>query len=426
MSRHDERRRVRQRLSELTSRVGASRTAGFGIRGAVEPTPSSRDGSHTRLSATEIAAAASEGELVGENDPAEGRGRPRGIALPVAHGRSEGGERARETQSPGGVQLSRKAQRVGQIGRVEGVRGGGRWDDDRLPAREMESDGSDGEPGGEHDLAGGDGEVRVPGWLAEAGSRSMWRDRIVPERFRGARFDPGWRGVVTLALVGLAAVLAATVVVLRERPVAQPVPPMPAVRTTTGVRASAQLTSAPIVATPAGAAAVLPDGPEGVTGVELVVSVVGLVHNGGLLRIPNGSRVADAITAAGGVKEGADLSGLNLAQRLQDGDQVLVGAIGPSPGPMQLGSTTISAGRTATRPAPHVGSASSSSTAARIDLNIATESDLDALPGVGPVTARAIIAWRTKNGRFTDIEQLGEIDGIGPARLARLRGLVKV
>ncbi|WP_406239319.1 helix-hairpin-helix domain-containing protein [Nocardia sp. NBC_01009] len=290
----------------------------------------------------------------------------------------------------------------------------------------MESDGSDGEPGGEHDLAGGDGEVRVPGWLEEAGSRSVWRDRIVPERFRGARFDPGWRGVVTLALVGLAAMLAATVVVLRERPVAQPVPPVPAVRTTTAVRASAQLTSAPIVAAPPGAAPVSPDGPEGVTGVELVVSVVGLVHNGGLLRIPNGSRVADAITAAGGVKEGADLSGLNLAQRLQDGDQVLVGATGPSPGPMQLGSTTISAGHTATRPAPHVGSASSPSITARIDLNIATESDLDALPGVGPVTARAIIAWRTKNGRFTDIEQLGEIDGIGPARLARLRGLVKV
>ncbi|MFE7798815.1 helix-hairpin-helix domain-containing protein [Nocardia sp. NPDC057440] len=291
-----------------------------------------------------------------------------------------------------------------------------------MTSKDVMSDGSD---GGEHDLAG-DGEVRVPGWLAETGNRPVWRDRIVPERFRGARFDPGWRGVVTLALVGLTAVVAAAVVVLRERPVAQPVPPVPAVHATIAVRPSPQLSSAPIVAAPPGAAPVSPDGPESVTGVELVVSVVGLVHNGGLLRIPNGSRVADAITAAGGVKEGADLSGLNLAQRLQDGDQVLVGATGPSPGPPQWGSTTIGAGRTVTHPAPHAGSASSPSPTARIDLNAATESDLDVLPGVGPVTARAIIAWRTKNGRFTDIGQLGEIDGIGPARLARLRGLVKI
>lgn len=61
-----------------------------------------------------------------------------------------------------------------------------------------------------------------------------------------------------------------------------------------------------------------------------------------------------------------------------------------------------------------------------MDLNAATEADLDALPGVGPVTAKAIVAWRETNGRFTDVEQLAEVDGIGPTRLARLRALVTV
>ncbi|MFD0362931.1 ComEA family DNA-binding protein [Nocardia sp. GCM10030253] len=319
---------------------------------------------------------------------------------------------------------------MGQIGRA-GVMGGGRWDDDRLSSKGMESDERDGESGGDRDPAGGVGEVRVPGWLEEASSGSLWRDRLVPERFRGARFDPGWRGVVTLALVGLAAVVLATVVVLRERPVAQPVPPLPAVRTTTTAPAAAHLSSSaevPSAGAPPGAAPAPPDGPDGVTTVELVVSVIGLVHNGGLLRMPNGSRVADAIAAAGGAKVGADLSGLNLAQRLQDGDQVLVGATGPNPGPPHLGSTTVSAaGGAAAASAPRSNSAPPPpAPTGRIDLNTATESDLDALPGVGPVTARAIITWRTKNGRFTDIEQLGEVDGIGPTRLGRLRGLVRV
>jgi competence protein ComEA len=233
--------------------------------------------------------------------------------------------------------------------------------------------------------------------------------------------------VVTLTLVGLVAVVVATVVVLRERPVAQVVPPLPVVRTTpvasTAVRPSNDRMSS--AAASPGATLVPAAGAEGAAVNELVVSVVGLVPHSGLLRLPNGSRVADAITAAGGPKEGSDLTGLNLAQRLQDGDQVVVGATGPNAGPPQLGSTTIStAGRTSSASTPRSGSAPTPST--RIDLNTATESDLDALPSVGPVTARAIITWRTTNGRFTDIEQLGEINGIGPARLARLRDLVKV
>ncbi|WP_432421151.1 ComEA family DNA-binding protein [Nocardia cyriacigeorgica] len=263
------------------------------------------------------------------------------------------------------------------------------------------------------------GEVRSPGWLDDPdGSGHRWRDRLVPPRFRRTRLDPGRRGVLTMAGVGLVAALVAVVVVLWERPVAQQVPPVAAVYT--GV-------PEPGASSQAGPAAPPDTAPDGATA-ELVVSVVGLVHRSGLVRVPPGSRVADAVAAAGGAREGADLAGINLAQRLADGDQVIVGAVSAEPGVPRLGSTTIGAsGRTpgATSSAPS-GAATSSDPATRVNLNSATESDLDALPGVGPVTARAIITWRTTNGRFTDIEQLGDVDGIGPARLARLRDLVTV
>lgn len=93
----------------------------------------------------------------------------------------------------------------------------------------------------------------------------------------------------------------------------------------------------------------------------------------------------------------------------------------------------ISAADTASATAPTAASTAGTNTAAapngkgdkaRVNLNTATEAELDALPGVGPVTATAILAWRSTNGRFTDVAQLGEVDGIGPARLARLRDLV--
>ncbi|WP_405161777.1 ComEA family DNA-binding protein [Nocardia sp. NBC_01499] len=223
----------------------------------------------------------------------------------------------------------------------------------------------------------------------------------------------------------------AAVVLFRERPVARPVPPLAAVRTTT-TPAVARMSSAvpPSAAGSPGAApaspgaAPLPAEPGAASGAELVVSVVGLVHRTGLVRLPAGSRVADALVAAGGAQDGADLAGLNLAQRLLDGDQVLVGPSGPNPGPPQLGSATINAGGRS--PAAPSGSAHPTAPSGRVDLNTATASELEALPGIGPVTAKAIVAWRTAHGRFTDITQLGQIDGIGPARLARLRELVKV
>ncbi|RJO70138.1 ComEA family DNA-binding protein [Nocardia panacis] len=239
---------------------------------------------------------------------------------------------------------------------------------------------------------------------------------MVPERFRGTRLDPGHRGVATLAALGLAAVLVAVVLVLRDRPVAQSVP-VPVAHAVTPTSQAKSASPGPAAGHTGASGA--PKTPDTAPVPELVISVIGLVPRGGLLHLPAGSRVADALTAAGGTGPEADLSGLNLAQRLQDGDQIVIGPPGPTP--TKPGSTTVAAGGHAPpKPGtPH-------SPAARVNLNTASESELDALPGIGPVTARAILTWRTAHGAFTDAAQLTEIDGIGPAKFARLRDLVSV
>ncbi|MGW5387907.1 helix-hairpin-helix domain-containing protein [Nocardia sp. NPDC003963] len=257
--------------------------------------------------------------------------------------------------------------------------------------------------------------VRTPRWLDDEPGPPDWRDRLIPARFRGARLDAGRRGVATMAGIGLLTALATVVVVLWDRPVAQSVPPLPAVRPAAVPVDSPEPADAPAAAGEKASTRTQPT--------ELVVSVVGLVSRAGLVRLPSGARVADAISAAGGVLDGADLAGLNLAQRLADGDQVRVGPTGSGAPPP--GSATISGGAGAAAPAGAAGDGAAAA-GTPVDLNVATEADLDALPGVGPVTAKAIIAWRETHGRFTEVEQLAEVDGIGPGRLARLRELVTV
>ncbi|MDH3008485.1 ComEA family DNA-binding protein [Gordonia alkanivorans] len=167
------------------------------------------------------------------------------------------------------------------------------------------------------------------------------------------------------------------------------------------------------------------------TPAQLVVSVVGLVNKPGLVRLAPGARVAEAIEQAGGARKGADLLSLNLAQVLRDGDQVLVGYAGGE-GQMSMRSAVVGAEGAAPAPGPSAGpgspppASSAAEAGGRVNLNTATETELDALPGVGPVTAKAILDWRERNGRFMSVGQLAEVDGIGPARLARLRDLVTV
>ena len=244
----------------------------------------------------------------------------------------------------------------------------------------------------------GDGPA-VPDWLRfEPDPPRSW----LPERLRSARVTVSGRAAAALGVVALLAAVVAGFSVLRDRPVTQEVPPLPLVEANT----LTVTTAAPTVPAPQQE--------------ELVVSVVGLVQHSGLVKLPPGARVADAIAAAGGAEEGADLLSLNMAQRVSDGDQVLVGVAATDGGAPVLGSATVGAGT-----APSGGAAPGAPTG-KVHLNTATEAELDALPGVGPVTAAAIVAWRDVNGRFTDVEQLGEVDGIGPSRLAKLRELVTV
>ncbi len=157
-----------------------------------------------------------------------------------------------------------------------------------------------------------------------------------------------------------------------------------------------------------------PGGPASSTVAGIVVDVQGRVRRPGLVRLPAGARVADAVRAAGGAAPGAAIARVNLARPLTDGEQVLV----PGPGdPVPAAPAG---------PAGGPGSAPGSGSGAPVDLNTATVEGLDALPGVGPVLAARIVAWRTAHGRFTSVDELGEVPGIGPKALERLRPLVRV
>jgi|SRR5438309_8146040 len=135
---------------------------------------------------------------------------------------------------------------------------------------------------------------------------------------------------------------------------------------------------------------------------RLVVDVVGAVRRPGLVRLRAGARVADAVAAAGGLARDAGRNGVNFAAPVADGQQVVVpvrGAVGA------------------------LGAAGGASTSGPVSLSAATAEQLDTLPGIGPVTAEKIIAFRQQHGAFHSVEELDAIPGIGPARIAELHGL---
>jgi competence protein ComEA len=138
---------------------------------------------------------------------------------------------------------------------------------------------------------------------------------------------------------------------------------------------------------------------------RLVVHVIGQVTRPGVVRLPRGSRVLDAVRAAGGVLAGGRLGPVNLARPLVDGEQIVIGP----------------RARGAPPPAP-----SSGAQPAVVDLNRATAAEFEALPGVGPVLAGRIIEWRTTHGAFTDVAELREVSGIGDAVFARIAPHVRV
>jgi competence protein ComEA len=193
----------------------------------------------------------------------------------------------------------------------------------------------------------------------------------VAEVLGSSRWDPARHGVLALVLVAVVAAVVAGIVLLRGKPSEQ------------------SLTVPPVV------------GASATAGPQVVVDVAGRVRHPGLVRLPAGARVDDALKAAGGVLPGTPTTSLNRAAKLQDGQQVVVGE-------------QVSTGPAGTTPG------------GLLDLNTATAQDFDALPGIGPVLADRIVSWRTEHGRFGSVDQLREVSGIGESKYQTLKAKVRV
>jgi len=279
-----------------------------------------------------------------------------------------------------------------------------------------------------------------------AGARVSWFSRLtgraldaLPPTMHG-RVGISAHHVTVIALLLAAAMAAATWMLARAEPRALPqhaslrlpasAPSAPAPVGPAGPAGSAapvSVTAPPPVGSATAPAAVVPSvAPTG----EVVVHVAGRVRHPGVVELPAGSRVVDAIEAAGGARPGAHLGRLNLARPLVDGEQIAVGIPGAA-APPALGSTTGSTGGTGS-----TGSTGSTGVAVvpgatgaatgLVNINTASQAELEELPGVGPVTATSIIEWRTENGGFSTVDELIDVSGIGEVTLGELRPLVTV
>jgi competence protein ComEA len=195
-------------------------------------------------------------------------------------------------------------------------------------------------------------------------------------------FDPGRRGIRARVAVGVAVVLVAAYLAWHAQPHAEPVQPPPSAASGSGPGPS-----------PAAS--------------FIVVAVQGKVARPGLVRLPPGSRVADAIAAAGGALPGVDLSLVNLARKLSDGELVVVGLPQPATGGA-------------------AGGAGDPATGGKINLNTASLTDLESLPGIGPALAQHIVDYRAQHGDFHAVEDLRRVSGIGDAKFAAIKDLVTV
>jgi competence protein ComEA len=165
----------------------------------------------------------------------------------------------------------------------------------------------------------------------------------------------------------------------------------------------------PVEATLPRASSSAGEAPPPTTASQLVVQAAGAVAKPGVYTVPGSARVNDLITAAGGLAPEADPDQVELAAPLSDGERVYVPRAGEAPPPSQSGS-----------------SSGTSSHRGPVDLNRASEADLESLPGIGPALAQAIIDHRSQHGPFRSVDDLADVRGIGPAKMDQLRPLVKV
>ena len=159
----------------------------------------------------------------------------------------------------------------------------------------------------------------------------------------------------------------------------------------------------------AGATGVSESGSAAPSGAAIFVHILGAVAVPGLYELHEGDRAVDAVAAAGGFVEGADQSQLNLARFVTDGEQIVVPLIGAAP-----------------PPAPGAGAGGGAVVAGKVNINTADAAALETLPRVGPAMAERIIAWREANGRFTAVEDLMSVTGVGEKTFDSLKDLVTV
>ncbi len=181
-------------------------------------------------------------------------------------------------------------------------------------------------------------------------------------------------------------------------------PPRPTVAAVSGASASATPSAGATTTTETGDGAVPAAGDQP----QIVVDVVGKVRRPGIAVLPAGSRVVDAVRAAGGMRAGVDPATVNLARPLTDGEQIVIGVGSVPPAPPGAPPGAPASGGTA----PTGGGL--------VNLNTADQATLETLPGVGPVTAAAILEWRAEHGGFTSVDELLEVSGIGDATLAEI------
>lgn len=222
--------------------------------------------------------------------------------------------------------------------------------------------------------------------------RGAWRARL-----QGRRLP-----VLVFLAVAVLSAAATALVTWFLRPAATAVEGSPTTIASGDERADGAASAAPASpASPASAASTSP--------ATIVVAVVGQVVHPGLVTLPAGARVSDAISAAGGALPGADLTTINIARKLSDGEQIAVGI------PSTAGGSATGAAQ------PDQGGA-----AQPVNLNSAGLADLDALPGIGPVLAQRIIDFREENGPFASVDELANVSGVGPSILEKIKDQVTV